>query len=44
MDGVFKMIDIHLLDIDNDQPRKSVSLVELEELSISIKEMEFCNL
>ncbi|OJH15278.1 chromosome partitioning protein ParB, partial [Borreliella bissettiae] len=38
MDGVFKMIDIHLLDIDNDQPRKSVSLVELEELSISIKE------
>lgn len=38
MDGVFKMIDIQLLDIDNDQPRKSVSPVELEELSISIKE------
>lgn len=38
MDGVFKMIDIQLLDIDNNQPRKFVSLVELEELSISIKE------
>ncbi|BCR21859.1 ParB/RepB/Spo0J family partition protein [Borrelia sp. HM] len=38
MKETFKMVDINLLDIDKLQPRKSINLAELEELSISIKE------
>ncbi|AHH06496.1 Chromosome partitioning protein parB [Borrelia crocidurae DOU] len=38
MDESLKMVDINLLDIDKSQPRKSINLAELEELSISIKE------
>ncbi|AHH12453.1 Chromosome partitioning protein parB [Borrelia hermsii YBT] len=38
MNETFKMVDINLLDVDKSQPRKSINLAELEELSISIKE------
>ncbi|BCR21039.1 ParB/RepB/Spo0J family partition protein [Borrelia miyamotoi] len=38
MKETFKMVDINLLDIDKLQPRRSINLDELEELSISIKE------
>ncbi|AWG42807.1 chromosome partitioning protein ParB [Candidatus Borreliella tachyglossi] len=38
MKEILKMVDIELLDVDKSQPRKSIGLTELEELSVSIKE------
>lgn len=38
MSETFKMVDINLVDVDKSQPRKSINLAELEELSISIRE------